>query len=401
MAASSSLAGSLKDVRVLDLSRVLAGPYCTQILADLGAEVIKVEHPADGDETRGWGPPFASGGLSAYFLACNRNKSSLALDLKHPEGKKLLHDLVRRSDVVVENFRADSRASLGLAATDLHALNPRAVVCSISGFGVDDPARRPGYDYVIQAMSGLMAMNGPADGEPHKFGVAIADIVTGLYASTAILAALHGRQSSGHGYAIDVALLDCAVAAQANVVQAFLCTGKEPRRQGHGHLQIVPYQMFAAADGPLVLAVGNDRQWRAFCAAAEASDLAAEAKYATNAGRVSARAELVPRVAALVATRTVEDWRRRLGAAKVPHGPVWGFDALFAGDDAKRLGLKISARTPNGESVDLVRSPLLREQQTASMPPALGEHSERVLRDVLGISDAEMVKLRASGVVTG
>ena len=248
----------LAGVRVLDVSRVLAGPFCGQVLGDLGAEVIKIERPGQGDETRAWGPPFA-GSLSAYYLSCNRNKRAITLDLSQTEGLQLFQELVRRSDVVLENFRAASAERLGLSPEKLLNLNSRLIVCSISGFGRTGPLRDlPGYDFAVQALSGLMSITGPAEGPPCKVGVAMTDVVTGLYAAISILACLHARQRSGHGYAIDLALLDCAVAAQVNVVQAYLTSGSVPPRQGNAHLQIVPYQLFATADGWLVLAVGND-----------------------------------------------------------------------------------------------------------------------------------------------
>ena len=250
----------LADVRVLDASRVLAGPFCGQLLGDLGAEVIKIERPGAGDETRGWGPPFA-GDQSAYFLSCNRNKKGITLDLAQPEGLQLFYQLVQRSDVLLENFRAASADKLGLSPANLHEHNSRLIVCSISGFGRTGPwSDLPGYDFAIQGLSGLMAITGPVDGPPSKVGVAVADVLTGLYASSAILACLHARAKSGHGYAIDLALLDCAVAAQVNVVQAYLTSGEMPARQGNAHLQIVPYQAFQTADDWLILAVGND--WR-------------------------------------------------------------------------------------------------------------------------------------------
>ena len=286
----------LAGIRVLDASRVLAGPFCGQILGDLGADVLKIERPGAGDETRGWGPPFLSGGPSAYYLSCNRNKRGLALDLAQPRGQDLFHDLVRKSDVVLENFRPDSAEKLGLSAGQLLAVNPRAIVCSISGFGRTGPLRDlPGYDFAIQALSGLMGITGPVEGPPCKVGVAVADVLTGLYASAAVLACLIARGKSGHGYAIDLALLDCAVAAQVNVAQTFLTRihdGASPReavpaRQGNAHLQIVPYQLFAAADGWLVLAVGNDGQWQKFARAA-APHLAGDERFLTNPGRVGA-----------------------------------------------------------------------------------------------------------------
>src|SRR5262245_38914711 len=269
----------LSNVRILDASRVLAGPFCGQVLGDLGAEVIKVERPGQGDETRTWGPPFL-GELSAYYLSCNRNKRGITLDLSHPEGLRLFHELVKRSDVVLENFRADSAAKLGLSPDKLLAVNPRVIVCSISGYGRTGPMKDlPGYDFAIQALSGLMAITGPVDGPPCKVGVAVTDVLTGLYAAVAVLACLQARGQSGHGYAIDLALLDCAIAAQVNVAQAYLSSGTVPARQGNAHLQIVPYQLFATQDGWIVLAVGNDGQWQHYCQVAERPDLANDDRF--------------------------------------------------------------------------------------------------------------------------
>src|SRR5262245_239099 len=290
----AELQGPLSGVRVLDASRVLAGPFCGQLLGDLGADVLKVERPGSGDETRGWGPPFL-GALSAYYLSCNRSKRGLTLDLARPEGVALFHDLVRHCDVVLENFRAASADKLGLNSQTLLAINPRLILCSISGFGRSGPlSDLPGYDFAIQALSGLMAITGPVAGPPSKVGVAVTDVLTGLHAAVAVLACLHARQQSGHGYAIDLALLDCAVASQVNVAQAFLTSGRVPPRQGNAHFQIVPYQAFATADDWLVLAVGNDGQWQRFCAAAERPDLAADPRFTTNTLRVQNRAALVP-----------------------------------------------------------------------------------------------------------
>src|SRR6516162_288484 len=270
----------LEGIRVLDASRVLAGPFCGQVLGDLGAEVIKVERPGSGDETRAWGPPFL-GDLSAYYLACNRNKQSFTLDLGCSEGVDIFRRLVRCCDVVLENFRADSAARLGVQPDKLLELNPNLVVCSISGFGRTGPlSELPGYDFAIQALSGLMSITGPTEGPPSKVGVAVTDVLTGLYAAVAVLACLQARHRSGHGYAIDLALLDCAVAAQVNVAQAFLTSGSVPSRQGNAHLQIVPYQLFATADSWIVLAVGNDGQWQRFCQAADELELGRDERYA-------------------------------------------------------------------------------------------------------------------------
>ncbi|HKB42175.1 MAG TPA: CoA transferase, partial [Gemmataceae bacterium] len=294
----------LQGVRVLDASRVLAGPFCGQVLGDLGAEVIKVERPGQGDDTRAWGPPWL-GSLSAYFLSCNRNKKGITLDLARPEGIEVFHGLVARSDILLENFRADSAAKLGLDPARLHAINPRLIVCSISGFGRTGPLRdRPGYDFAVQALSGLMSITGPVEGPPCKVGVAVTDVLTGLYAAVGVLACLHARQHTGHGYALDLALLDCAVASQVNVPQVYLTSGSVPERQGNAHLQIVPYQLCATADGWLVLAVGNDRQWQHFCEAAGQPELSADPRFVTNPLRVQNRAILVPLVEALMRTHS-------------------------------------------------------------------------------------------------
>ncbi len=392
----------LAGVRVLEAARVLAGPFCGQLLADLGADVIKLERPGTGDDTRGWGPPFL-GPLSAYFLSCNRSKRSVTLDIQHPDGQQVLHDLLARCDVLVENFRTDSAAKLGLTPETLHARHPKLIVCSISGFGRTGPLRgAPGYDFAIQAMSGLMSITGPAGGPPSKVGVAVADVLTGLYASTAILACLHARQKSGHGYVIDLALLDCAVASQVNVAQAYLSGGKVPARQGNAHLQIVPYQLVPTADGWLVLAVGNDSQWQAFCAAAGEGELGADPRYLTNRQRVEQRGELVPQIEAVMRKHTTGEWAKRLTAANVPHAEVWDYADLFAAEQIAARGMRLTVRDPNGQPVDLVGDPLHiagagRREPTA--PPTLGAETGSVLAELLGLDAAAVEQLRKRGVV--
>ena len=393
--------GPLAVIRVLDVSRVLAGPFCGQILGDLGAEVLKIERPGSGDETRGWGPPFA-GILSAYFLSCNRNKRSLTLDLAHPEGQCLFHELARRSDVLLENFRADSAERLGMSPSQLLAKHPRLIICSISGFGRSSSQRdAPGYDFAIQALSGLMSITGPVDGPPCKVGVAMTDLLTGLYAAVAVLACLHARQQSGHGYAIDLALLDCAVAAQVNVAQAYLTSGSLPPRQGNAHLQIVPYQLFATADSWLVLAVGNDGQWQRLCRIAERPDLAADERFTTNPLRVRNRAVLVPLVEALMRSWTTAAWEELLRRAEVPHAPVWTYADLFARPEmAERL--RVSVRDPAGQPVDLLASPFHitgASMPPPTAPPALGQHTDEVLNQLLGLNDEQVRKLRQQGVI--
>jgi crotonobetainyl-CoA:carnitine CoA-transferase CaiB-like acyl-CoA transferase len=394
--------GPLAGVRVLDASRVLAGPFCGQVLGDLGAEVLKVERPGSGDDTRAWGPPFL-GELSAYFLSCNRNKRGLTLDLSREEGRQLFHDLVRRSDVLLENFRAASTDKLGLSPEQLLTVNPRLILCSISGYGRTGPcADLPGYDFAVQALSGLMSITGPVEGPPYKVGVAVTDIITGLYAAVAVLACLHARKESGHGYAIDLALLDCAVAGQVNLVQAYLTSGTVPARQGNGHLQIVPYQVFATADSWLVLAVGNDGQYQRFCKAAECPDLASDPRFATNALRVHHRDILVPLVETVLKARTAREWEERLLAAEVPHAAVWNYAELFADPQAAARRLRVTVRDPEGRPVDLVGAPfhitgtILR---APAMPPALGQDTESVLKELLGLDATRLKELRRQGII--
>ncbi len=394
--------GPLSGLRLLDASRVLAGPFCGQVLGDLGADVIKVERPGSGDETRAWGPPFA-GPLSAYFLSCNRNKRDITLDLGRPEGLALFYDLVRRSDILLENFRAASADRLGLSPEKLLTVNPHLIVCSISGFGRTGPmSELPGYDFAIQALSGLMSITGPVDGPPCKVGVAVTDVLTGLYATTAILACVHARRQSGHGYAIDLALLDCAVAAQVNVAQAYLTSGTVPPRQGNAHLQIVPYQAFATADDWLVLAIGNDGQWQRFCAAAERPELAADPRFVTNTLRVQNRAALVPLVEKLMTSLSSSEWQKRLRAAEVPHAPVWNYATLFAQPQAAARNLRVTVRDPDGNPVELVGTPFHIAGATLpapKVPPQLGVDTEAVLRDVLGLQDERIAELRHAGVI--
>jgi crotonobetainyl-CoA:carnitine CoA-transferase CaiB-like acyl-CoA transferase len=391
----------LAQLRVLDASRVLAGPFCGQLLGDLGAEVIKIERPGSGDETRGWGPPFV-GELSAYYLSCNRNKKAITLDLGQPDGLQVFYELTKRSDVLLENFRAASADKLGLSPAKLHAQNPRLIVCSISGFGRTGPwSDLPGYDFAIQALSGLMSITGPVEGPPSKVGVAVTDILTGLYAAVAVLACVHARQQSGHGYAIDLALLDCALAAQVNVVQAYLSSGLMPARQGNAHLQIVPYQAFATADDWLILAVGNDGQWQRFCEAAERLNWAADPRFTTNVQRVELRDELVPLVEAVMKSRTSADWQRRLTEAGVPHAPVLDYPHVFSLEQIAQRGMKVSVQDSEGKPIDLAGLPIHLDgpPPLPTTPPRLGEHTDEVLRDVLGLDAKRIDQLRQAKVI--
>jgi crotonobetainyl-CoA:carnitine CoA-transferase CaiB-like acyl-CoA transferase len=396
------LTAPLVGVRVLDASRVLAGPFCGQILGDLGAEVIKVERPGGGDETRAWGPPFA-GPLSAYYLACNRNKRGITLDLSQAEGLHLFEELVRKSDVLLENFRTASADRLGLSPEKLLALNSRLIVCSISGFGRSGPLKDlPGYDFAIQALSGLMSITGSVEGPPCKVGVAVTDVLTGLYAAVAVLACLHARSESGHGYAIDLALLDCAVAGQVNVAQAYLTSDTVPPRQGNAHLQIVPYQLFATADSWLVLAVGNDGQWQRFCKAAGLDGLAADPRFATNVLRVRNRDLLVPLLEEALSQVPTAQWQVRLREAEVPHAPVWDYATLFAHPQAAARGLHLAVRDVEGRPVELVGSPFHiagAALPAPRMPPRLGQDTDQVLREVLGLDTPRLAQLRQEGVI--
>lgn len=393
----------LAGVRVLDASRVLAGPFCAQLLGDLGADVLKLERPGAGDDTRAWGPPFFGDQLSAYYLCANRNKRAFTLDLAKPDGLRLFHELLDRSDVLIENFRTDTAEHLGLGSPDVLARHPRLVACSITGFGHTGPRQNePGYDLAIQALSGLMSVTGPPEGPPCKVGVAMADILTGMYAAVGILAGLRARETSGHGYHIDLALLDCAIAAQINLAQAYLITGRVPPRPGNTHFQIVPYALFAAADGWVVLNVGNDAQWRQFCAAAEAQPLAADPRFATNPLRVEHRDEVYRVLNELFKTRTVADWCARLEQARVPHAPVNDYAAVFADEQVISRGMKVQVTDHTGQPVDILGTPFHwtgADLPTPTFPPRLGEHTDQVLREVLGLDAGRVAELRKAGVV--
>lgn len=398
-----STEGALQGVRVLDLSRVLAGPFATQILADLGAEIVKIEDPGRGDETRAWGPPFTQG-ESAYFLSVNRGKKSAAVNLKSPEGSRIVRELAARSDVFVENFKPGDMARYGLDYQGLAALNPRLVYCSVTGFGQKGPMRyMPGYDFAVQALCGIMAVTGDPEGPPMKVGVAWVDILCGLYAAVAVLAALRARERTGRGQYIDLSLWDAGVAAMANVAQAFLVSGQEPRRYGNAHAQIVPYQLFSTADGYVVVAVGNDAQFRRFCETIGRPELADDPRYATNPGRVANRESLVPLLAEVLAQGATARWLDALGEAKVPAAPVWTSSEVFRSELARARGTRWSVQHPAAGDLELVGSPLQHMSLTPARPgippPRLGEHTRWVLESVLHYPPETVDRLAREGAI--
>jgi len=400
--------GALSHVRVLDLSRVLAGPWASQLLADLGAEVVKIERPGTGDETRGWGPPWLTTPEgtetreSAYFACANRGKKSVAVDLSRPEGQALVRRLAERSDVLLENFKVGSLSRLGLGWEDLSALNPRLVYCSITGFGQSGPYKdRPGYDFVVQGMGGLMSVTGEPDGEPMKAGVAMTDILTGMYVATAVLAALAHRERSGEGQRVDLSLLDVQVASLANLAESYLVTGRAPDRHGNAHASIVPYQAFATKDGYVVVAVGNDGQFARLCDVAARPELAVDPRFGTNAARVENRATLVPVLEGLLASRSTRDWVGALESAGVPCGPINDLAQVFDDPHVRSRGLRVEVPHPLAGSVPVVASPmrLSRTPVHHGTPPLLGEHTVEVLREVLGMEDTELEALRRGRVI--
>ena len=412
----------LHAIRVLDLSRVLAGPWCTQILGDLGADVIKVERPADaqhsgGDDTRGWGPPFLKGAdgrdtaEAAYYLGTNRNKRSITVDIATQDGQSLIRRLASQCDVLVENYKVGDMARYELDTDRLRALNPRLVYCSITGYGQTGPYReRAGYDFAIQGLGGLMSVTGPSEkevrndqpgGGPQKAGVAVADLFTGMYATSAILAALRHRDRTGQGQTIDMALLDSQVAMLANLGANYLTTGIAPKRAGNAHQNIVPYQVFETADGHMILAVGNDHQFRKFCAVAGCDELATDPRFEANADRVRHREALVPLLASRIKERSREDWLAALEAAKVPCGPINDLAEVFSDPQVKAREMTVDLPHPLAGTVRLVGSPIKLSVSPIAYrraPPLLGQHTQEVLRE-FGLSDAEVSRLRQRNAV--
>ncbi|WP_286786456.1 MULTISPECIES: CaiB/BaiF CoA transferase family protein [Pseudomonas] len=405
--------GALSHIRVLDLSRVLAGPWAGQILADLGAEVVKVERPGVGDDTRHWGPPFLrdeageNTAEAAYYLSANRNKQSLTLDFTQSEGQRIVRELAAKADVVLENFKVGGLAAYGLDYATLKTLNPRLIYCSITGFGQTGPyAKRAGYDFMIQGLGGLMSLTGRSDDEtgagPVKVGVALTDILTGLYSAVAVLAALNQRERSGLGQHIDMALLDVQVACLGNQALNYLTTGVAPKRLGNAHPNIVPYQDFPTADGDFILTVGNDGQFRKFCEVAGHPEWADDPRFASNRARVAHRGELIPLIRQATVFRTTAEWVAALEQAGVPCGPINDLAQVFADPQVIARGLRVELPHPLAGSVPQVASPIRLSEtpvEYRNAPPLLGEHSEQVLREWLGMAASEVSALRERGVL--
>jgi len=405
--------GALSHLRVLDLSRVLAGPWAGQTLADLGADVIKIERPGSGDDTRHWGPPYLHDtdgnetAEAAYYLAANRNKRSVAIDITRPEGQALIRDLVSKSDIVIENYKVDGLAKYGLDYASLKEVNPGLIYCSITGFGQDGPYKsRPGYDFIIQAMGGLMSITGERDdlpgGGPQKAGVAMSDLNTGLYSTVGILAALVHRDRTGEGQYIDMALLDVQVATLANQAMNYLVSGNAPIRFGNAHPNIVPYQAFATRDGHMIVAIGNDAQYRRFCMLVGRPDLADDPRFATNTARVENRETLVPEIGRLLLERRTDDWLAALEEISIPSGPINTLDRVFADPQVRARGMLAEVDHPLAGALPVVGSPLKLsatppEYRTA--PPLLGEHTRTVLGELLGLETEIMDDLVRDGVV--
>lgn len=404
---------ALHGLRVLDLSRVLAGPWCGQLLGDLGADVVKVERPGSGDDTRHWGPPWLPEAPAAqqreatYFLSANRNKRSLAVDLGQPAGQSLVRELAARADVLLENFKTGGLTRYGLDYPSLAAVNPRLIYCSITGFGQSGPyASRPGYDFLVQAMGGLMSVTGRPDGEPGggpmKVGVALTDVTTGLYAAVAVLAALQRRHATGRGQHIDLALLDVQVAALANQAAGYLAAGALPQRMGNAHPSIVPYQDFPSADGHIIITVGNDTQFAALCGVLGRPEWASDPRFASNPQRVRNRELLVPWIAELTARRPTRHWVDALQAAGVPGGPINTLEGVFADPQVMARGMRVDMPRGEGPALALVANPIRLSESPVSYrapPPQLGQHGREVLQDWLALDEQAIEQLRRQQVI--
>jgi crotonobetainyl-CoA:carnitine CoA-transferase CaiB-like acyl-CoA transferase len=401
------MSGPLSGLRVLDLTRVLAGPWATQMLADFGAEVIKIEKPGEGDDTRGWGPPFVANADgttsdSAYFQSANRGKHSVCIDMANPAGQDLLHQLAKQSDIVIENFKVGGLKKYGLDYESLKAINPKLIYCSITGFGQTGPyANRAGYDFMIQGMAGVMSITGTPDGEPMKMGVAFSDIFAGLHAVIGIQAALYHREKTGEGQHIDISLLDSQVAVLANQALNYLVGGKVPTRLGNAHPNIVPYQTFETGDGHIIMAVGTDRQYTEFCRIIGASHLA-EAPYHTNRGRVQNRSTLIPLLEPFMKKQSTAEWVDLFEAAAVPCGPINSIDQVFDNPQVKARGLQMSLPREDGVNVPSVANPIVFSEtptQKKGPSPTLGQGTEQILRSLLNLTSDQLNSLKAKGAI--
>jgi len=410
---SAPSAKALGHIRVLDLSRVLAGPWCSQNLADLGADVIKIERPGTGDDTRAWGPPYAKDAQgadtseAAYYLAANRGKRSVTVDISTPEGQQIIRELAKHSDVVLENYKVGQLKRYGLDYESLKAVKPDLVYCSVTGFGQDGPyAHRAGYDFLIQGMGGLMSVTGERDdlpgGGPQKAGVALCDLMTGMYSTIAILAALTHRDRTCEGQYIDMALLDVQVAMLANMGSNYLHSGKAPKRWGNAHPNIVPYQTFQCSDGYIIVATGNDGQYVKFVEAGGRPELASDPRFVTNPLRVQNRDVLVPILAEMVLTKTRDEWITRLEAVGVPCGPINDIGDVYRNEQVQAREMVVSVPHPTAGSMKLVRSPMrlsATPTDASTAPPTLGQHTDTILRELLGHSDADIAALRTRGIL--
>lgn len=400
---------SLEDLRVLDISRALAGPYCCMMLGDFGADVIKVELPERGDESRNWGPPFVGDpygvypGESAYFIAINRNKRSITINLKSSEGQEIIKRLARQSDVFVENYRTGTLEKMGLGYEDLHVLNPRLIYCSISGYGRNGPyAERPGYDFIIQAEGGFMGVTGPEEGPPYRVGISIIDVTTGMFAATAILAALHSRELTGEGQLIDLSLIDSSVALLANVASNYLVGGVEPRRMGNAHFNIAPYEVFRARDCWFTLGAANTRQWEMLCKVIDQPDLKNDPRFATNQDRVANRAALANILNDAFSKCDANEWLIKLQEADIPSGPINTLQDVFNHPQSSAREFRVEIEHPTAGLIGLPGFPYKMSQTPAKLhrpPPLLGEHTEEVLKELLGYSAEKVALLKEQKVV--
>lgn len=401
---------ALGHIRVLDLSRVLAGPFCTQILGDLGADILKIERPHSGDDTRKWGPPFlknsdgSNSSESAYYLSANRNKRSVAIDIQTADGQALIHELLAQSDVLIENFKAGGLEKYGLSYEQIKERHPHLIYCSITGFGQNGPmAHEAGYDFLAQGMSGLMTCTGAPGEDPMKVGVALSDIMTGLYAAIGILSALQSREKTGMGQMVDLALLDCTLASMTNIAQYFLTSGQTAPRLGNAHSTIVPYQVFEAQDGHIILAIGNDGQFQRFCTCIDQPNWAEDERFATNSARVQNREALVPLIADIIASQSQGYWLSLLPEHNVPCGPVNNMDQVFSMTQTKARDMKISMpHEHSAQDIDLVGSPLKLSGTPVSYnqaPPILGQHTHDILSDLLNMSNEEIEALEQKGAI--